>query len=203
MKDEKALASFINENVAFKAAEDVKRMSRPQTPDEYKLELPADFRPPEGIEFKFKDGDPLLAQAKAVMHEIDSGKLSGQQAFSKLLGLYAGAQVADQQTITTARNAEIAKLGAAGPARVTAMNTWLEAMGVPGLKARVFTAGDVQAMESLITRFASQGGAPFSAGGRVAPDMPGRVDSATYEKMTFTEKKEYAAKFPQTNGAAA
>lgn len=203
IKDEKALAAYVNEHVAFKAAEDVKRLSNPASPDAYKVELPKDFKPPEGVEFKFRDNDPLLAQAKTMAHEMGIS----QENFSRLLGLYAGAQVADQATITNARNAEIAKLGAAGTARVTAVTTFFKAMlgdqeGAQ-FSSRMFTARDVEIAEKLITRFSSQGGAPFNGGGRTPPDVPGRVDSATYDKMTYTEKKEYTARFPQTNGAAA
>jgi hypothetical protein len=199
VKDDKAFASYINEHVAFKAAEDSKRLTLPQNPDAYKIELPSDFKAPEGIDFKFKDGDPLLAQAKTMAHTMGIS----QENFSKLLGLYAGAQVADAHTINTARNAEIAKLGAAGPARVTAITTFFKAHLGDGdgaqLAARLFTAKDVEIAEKLVARFASQGTGTFRQTGRDA-DTRARVDDATYEKMSYTEKKAYAER--HTNGAA-
>ena len=204
MRDEKAFATFVNEHVAFKAADDVKRLTLPQTPDAYKVELPVDFKPPEGVEFKFKTDDPLLSQARTMAHQMRIA----QDNFSKLLGLYAGAQVATQQQIQTARNAEIAKLGATGSARVTAINTWLDAMGVSGLQGRVFTAGDVQAFESLITKFSSQGGGSFRQTGREV-QQEGRLPAGAegekiWNSWSYSQQKEYAEKFtPKANGVAA
>lgn len=178
------------------------KLSRPQTAEAYEVKLPADFKPPDGVEFKFRDGDPLLSQAKAMAHEMGIS----QENFSRLLGLYAGAQVADQQQITTARNAEIAKLGATGPARVTAVNTWLDAMGVGELKARMFTAGDVQKYEALITKFTSQGGASFRTTGREPPQPAGRVSDAEFAKMTPAARLDYTRQFDQKqfqNGSVA
>lgn len=171
----------------------------PKTPDEYKVELPKDFVVPEGLTYKFNDADPLLSQAKSVMHDIDMGKLSGQDAFSKLLGLYAGAQVSSEQTIAMARNAELAKLGAAATTRVTAINQFLDAKGFGALKSGIMTAQHVEAVEGIMKLVQSQGGASFSTTGRQPPEGQ-KVDSATYDKMTYTQKKEYAAKFPQREG---
>lgn len=180
----------------------MKRLTLPADPDAYKVELPADFKPPEGIDFKFKEGDPLLGQARTLAHSMGIS----QDNFSKLLGLYAGAQVATQQQIKTAQNAEIAKLGPTGPARVTAATTFLKAVlgdaGGAQMASRMFTASDVENVEKLITRFSTQGVASFRQTGRDV-DMVGRADPAAVEKMTYSEKKAYAAKFPQTNGNAA
>jgi hypothetical protein len=199
VKDDKALASFINEHVAFKAAEDVKALSRPQTPDAYKVELPADFKAPEGIKFEFKQDDPLLSQARTMAHEMGIS----QENFSKLLGLYAGAQVATQQQIQTAHLAEVNKLGTTGPARVTAITTFFKSIlgdqeGAQ-LASRMFTARDIEIAEKLVTRFASQGGGMFRQTGRTA-DIGAKVDDATWDKMTYGEKKDYAERHSM-NGA--
>lgn len=201
--DHTAWSKDFNEHVAFKAAEDSKRLSLPQTPDAYKAELPADFKTPEGVKFEFKQDDPLLAQAKTMAH----GMGISQENFSKLLGLYAGAQVGTQQEINTARNAEVAKLGAAGTSRVTAITTFFKATlgDADGaqLASRMFTAHDIEIAEKLVARFASQGGGSFSASGR-QPDVGNKIDNATWDKMTYTEKKEHAARFPQqVNGSGA
>ena len=65
----------------------------------------------------------------------------------------------------------------------------------------MFTASDVQAMEKLVAKFASQGAAGFSQQHRDVTQA-GKVDEATYNRMSYTEKKEYAAKFSQMNGDA-
>ena len=194
--DEAKFAEHLNAQSARLAAEDSRLLTLPQTAEAYEAKLPADFKPPEGITFQFDANDPLMAQAKAIAHEL---KIP-QEGFSKLLGIYAGAQVSTEAQIQTAKNAEISKLGPTGPARVGVIQTFLKSMigeaeGTQ-LAARMFTASDVQAMEKLVARFASQGSAGFSQQHRdVQPQ--GRVDQAAYDKMTYTEKKDYAARFPQ------
>jgi hypothetical protein len=184
------------------AAEDVLKLSRPQKPDDYKVELPKDFAPPPGVEFKFNEGDPLLAQAKAAAHEMGLS----QENFSKLLGIYGGAQVASAQAIKTARDAEVAKLGAAGPARVTAVTTFFksflgDAEGAQ-LSSRMFTARDVEIAEKLILKVTNQGGASYSGRGREAPEPAGgRVSQEVYDKMSPAAKLDYARQFPQNSGA--
>ena len=64
------------------AAEDSRKLTLPQTADAYKVELPADFKPPEGVKFAFQADDPLLSQARSVAHELGIP----QEGFSKLLG---------------------------------------------------------------------------------------------------------------------
>jgi hypothetical protein len=205
ISDDKALAAHFNEIVARDAAEAVRRNALPQNADAYKVELPGDFKPPQGVEFKFNNDDPLLSQARTMAHEMGLK----QEDFSKLLGLYAGAQVASQQQITAARNAEIAKLGTTGPARIDALTTFFssylsEAEGRQ-LMSRMFTAADVAIAEKLVGKISSQGGASFRANGREPPDAPGKVSNEVFAKMSSAERLDYARKFPQeqfqSNGA--
>jgi hypothetical protein len=195
VKDEKALSAHLNEIIVRDAASQSKRLSLPEKPDAYKIELPADFKPPEGVKYEFKADDPLLAQARTVAHELGIP----QEGFSKLLALYAGSQVATAQEVTTARNAEIAKLGPTGPARVDAITTVLkgtlgDAEGAQ-LVSRMFTASDVQVMEKLVSRLTSQG--TFKGTGREPPAAPGKVSDADYAKMTPAQKLDYARSFDQ------
>lgn len=198
--NEEKFAEHINAQTARLAAEDSRRLTLPQTPEAYQIALPADFKAPEGIEFKFVDNDPLLAQAREVMHNIDQGKLSGQEAFSKLLGLYAGSQVGQAAQVAAARNAEVAKLGPTGPARVDTIGTFFKATlgDAEGaqLLSRLFTASDVQIAEKLVARFASQGAGAFSQQHRDVT-AAGKVTPEAYEKMSYSEKKAYSAQFPQ------
>lgn len=197
---EKEFGEFINSQTARIAADESRRLALPQTPEAYKVALPADFKVPDGIEFKFNDADPLLAQAREVMHAVDQGKLSGQEAFSKFLGLYAGAQVSTAAEVQAAKTAEIGKLGPTGPALVGAITTFLKATlgDAEGaqIASRMFTAADVQIMQKLVGKFASQGAAGFSQQHRDVTAV-GKVDQAAYDKMTYSEKKEYAAKHSQ------
>jgi hypothetical protein len=173
----------------------------PTKPDDYKTEFSPDFKIPDGIKYEFNANDPLLAQARSVMHDIDQGKISGQQAFSKLLELYAGGQVSTQQQIQTARNAEIQKLGAAGPARIDALTTFFraylgEAAGNRRMQ-RIWNAQDVQDAEMEVSKITSQGGAPFRGNGREPPQPAGLVSDEQYKRMSAAERLDYNRRFRQ------
>jgi hypothetical protein len=187
-----------NEVMARQAAEEVRRQSLPQTPDAYKVELPSDFRVPDGVTFKFNEADPLLAQAKTMAKEMGLG----QEQFSKLLSLYAGTQVSTQQQVETARNAEIAKLGPTGPARIDALGRFFRATvgDAEGkqVMSRIFTASDVAVMEKLAARYATQGGAGFSRVGSEPPGAPGRLSDEAYAKLSASQKYDYSQQFDQS-----
>ncbi|MDB6085546.1 MAG: hypothetical protein JWN43_3427 [Gammaproteobacteria bacterium] len=164
------------------AADDVRKGSLPQTPDAYKTELPADFKPPAGVEFKLDATNPALGQLKTVAHKHGLT----QDAVNELIGVYAGAEVGSQARIDAARSAEVTKLGATGPARVDAVTRFMDASGLGVLKSSLITAAQVEAWESHITKLSSQGSAAFSQSHRVPPDdakIPG------YENMSFEQKR--------------
>jgi hypothetical protein len=173
---------------AFKAIEDSKRLSLPQSADAYKAELPADFKVPEGITFELKSDDPLMVQAREFAHR--SGW--SQDTFSAALALHAASQVKQTAELQTAKAAEIAKLGVNGPARVTAVKNWLGAIGgqdaatLVGVLDYAPVAGTVEAFERMMRKFSSQGGADFSQSHRSQPEdgkLPG------YDKMSFEQKR--------------
>ena len=196
---EAEFADHFNQMQTRIAADDVKALSRPQSPADYKIELPADFKAPVGApEFKFNEADPLLSQAKDWAHK----RGLDQDTFKEALALYAGSQIVSAQQVTAAREAEIAKLGTTGPARVDAVTNFLK--GMVGeqvgrqLASRMFTASDVQAMEALVTRMASQGSAAFTARGREPPPQAGKLSDADYKKLSPGEKLDYAKQFDQS-----
>lgn len=198
--DAAALAKDLKERdelKTFKAAEDVRRGSLPQKADDYKLELPADFKPPAGVDYKLDAANPALGQLKAVAHKHGLS----QDAVSEILGLYAGNEVGTQAAIAAARTAEIAKLGATAPARVDSVINWLTGMDpsadkgdAKALAGMLVTARHVEAFERIITRLTSQGTASFSTQHRVPADdksIPG------FENMSFAQKR-----FAQDQAAA-
>ena len=200
--DAPAFRASYDELAAYKAGLEVKRSTLPVKPDDYKAELPGDFKVPDGITYQFNGNDPLLAQARSVMHDIDQGKISGQEAFSKLLALYAGGQVSSQQQIQTARNAEIQKLGTTGPARVDALTTFFraylgEAAGNRRI-ARLFTAQDVMDAEMEVSKITSQGGAAYRGNGREPPQPAGRLSREQIDKLTQAQKLDYSRQFDQS-----
>lgn len=180
-----------NELAAFKAAEDSRRLSLPEKPTDLKFELSKDFKPPEGVNFTLDANDPLVPQAQQVVHDIMSGKLTGQEAMSKLVDLYAAGKVGETQFIDNARKAEHAKLGVNGTARVTALNTLLDARGVPSLKAMLVTADIIKDFEKFVAQ--STGGDNFSQRHR-DNEAPGKLNDDEYAKLSFSEKRAYAEK---------
>jgi hypothetical protein len=199
--DPVALAKDLKERdelKTFKAAEDVKAASRPQKADDYKLELPADFKPPAGVEFKLDTANPALGQLKAVAHKHGLS----QDAVNEILGVYAGDKVGGEAAIATARAAEIAKLGTSAPARVDAVVNWLTGIDssadkgdAKALAGMLVTARHVEAFERIITRLTNQGTAAFSQQHREAPDakeIPGFKDMSFEQKRHAQEQRATA-----------
>ena len=183
---------------AFEAGDKVRRATLPPSPNDYKAELPTDFKPPDGVTFQFNANDPLLAQAQAIAHQAGLS----QEHFSKLLAVYAGGQVSSQQQIQTARNAEVQKLGAAGPARIDALTTFFrgylgEAAGNRRM-ARLFTAQDVQDAEMEVSKITSQGGAAFRGNGREPPQPAGRLSEEQIKRLTPAQKLDYSRQWDQS-----
>ena len=202
-----------NEQASALAAAESKRLALPQSADLYKPELPADFKVPDGITFALNEADPLLAQARSLAHEAGLT----QEQFSKFLGLYAGSQVATQQQIVAARNAEVAKLGANGPARFNALEqfftSYLGQAEGKQVMSRVATAGDVQILEKLVGKITTQGGAGLTGRGREPPEPQGRMNADQIARLTPAQRLDYVRQFdqrnmpawqdPRSNGAAA
>lgn len=178
------------------AADDSRKLTLPADPNAYKLGPSQNFKPPAGVEFKIDEANPSWSMARQWAHKNGIT----QEAFHEMTDLFAGYQVGEQQQIATAKAAEVAKLGAAGGARVDAVKTWLTAMGGEHAKALVGVldyapvAGTVIALEALMSRFTSQGGSPGNPGAARDAGNGGRISQADYDKLTYSEKKDYAAK---------
>ena len=201
-QDPTAFRADYDRLAAFEAGDKVRRSTLPPSPNDYKAEFTSDFKVPDGIKYEFNANDPLLHQARTIMHDIDQGKLSGQQAFSKLLELYAGGQVASQQQIQTARNAEVQKLGATGPSRIDALTTFFrsylgEQAGTRRM-ARIWTAQDVMDAETEVSKITSQGGAGFRGNGRTPPEVPGRLSDEQIKRLTPAERLDYSRQWDQS-----
>lgn len=167
--DEKTFRADWDQKTAAHAERETRRLTLPEKPEGYQLLLPKDLeiKGADGkpIKFEFDANDPRIPEARALMHEIDQGKLSGQDAFSRMLAMHAKFEAGEDQRVATARQAEMTKLGANGPARVDALGTWLNSMigdKGKGLLDRLVLAADVEAFEDLIKKFSSQGVANFS-----------------------------------------
>jgi hypothetical protein len=163
--------------------------AQPQKAEDFKLELPADLKMPEGVTFQFNPNDPAIEPARqfALRNNLS------QQQFSEMVGVYVAAQANEMVAFNTAKAAEVAKLGDAANARVDAVTGWLKAMGGNhfGALAKVLqlapVAETVVALEHLMHRYVSQGGGSFSGAHR-EPSLPGRVSDETYNSMTYSQK---------------
>ncbi|WMT78745.1 hypothetical protein [Bradyrhizobium sp. Ash2021] len=173
---------------ADKAQRDLLKATLPPSADAYKLELPADFKPPggDGVEFKFDASNAGLAAVRNLAH----AKGWSQADLSDVLSIYAAHTVQQEAALTAARNAEIAKLGASGPVRIDSITRWLRAeigdVDAKPILATLVTSAHVRMFERIMGKISSQGASSFSQSHRVAPDqsvIPG------YEKMSFEQRR--------------
>jgi hypothetical protein len=191
-----------NEIMTRDAAEQSRRLALPAKPEDVKLELPKDFQLPQGMEFKLDPTKPEYGklQAAAVKHGLSP------EAISDIVAIHAETVVGSETTISAAHQAEIAKLGANGPARVTALETFFTGLvgsdGAKQIKNMAVTASLVQALEGVAAKFVTQGAAPYGQQHREPPSGQ-KVSDEAYSKMTDREKMAYAAQFPQSQFQAA
>jgi hypothetical protein len=171
-----------------KGEADLRKATLPASPTDYKTELPANFEMPGGLKVEFNETDPLLVDARNWAH----GKGFSQSEFSELVGMYATSKAKEAAFINTAAAAEVAKLGANGTQRVSAIETWLRGQlgdDLAGpMRTVMVTEKIVRGWETIMHKFQSQGAASFSQAHRVAPDSN---EIAGYDKMTF-EQRRYA-----------
>jgi hypothetical protein len=186
-----------NEVATRDAANEVKRLSLPQKPEEYKLELPKDFKLPQGVEFKLDTAKPEFSKFQQVAHKHGLAP----DAVTDMLGVYAETLVGSQASIQQAYQAEINKLGANGPARVTAIDTFftglIGAQKAGELKKMMVTAGITEALESVVAKFSTQGAASFTQLHRETPEPQGRVSEEQWKTMSPAARLDYNRRFPQ------
>lgn len=181
------------------AAEQVRRLALPQKPEDVKIELPKEFKLPEGMEFKFDASKPEFSklQSAAVKHGFS------QDAVTDLVGVYAETLVGSEATLNAAKQAEISKLGANGPARVTALGTFFDGIGAGEMKGMLVTAGIVQAAEKLVAKFSSQGAASFSQAHREPGGAGTKPTEEQWGKMTPAQRMDYTNSVDQSKFKAA
>lgn len=186
---EEKFSQRVNDLAAFRAEADVKRAAIPAAADKYEASLPADFKAPEGMQFQLNADDPALKQFREIAHK----RGLDQETFSEALGAFAAVKIAEHQQITTARDAEMAKLGTAGQTRIDNIETWLKAK--VGDKANVLigtlkqfpVAANVEAIEGIMRAFSAQGSGNYTQGGREGEADKGKI--AGYESMSFEQRR--------------
>lgn len=184
---------FENEHnplVADRAARESKKLARPQKAEDFKFGLSPNFKPPAGLEFKLDEKDPAVGMYRdfALKNEFT------QEQFSDGLDLVASLRVGEAHAISQAKAAEVAKLGAAGTARVDAVTTWLTAMAGEHAAAMVRVlklapvADTIVAFEAMIQKFQTQGAGGYQPGGRRVETASGDIPG--YENMTFEQRRQ-------------
>ncbi|TYL83617.1 hypothetical protein [Bradyrhizobium cytisi] len=181
---ESQLASMLERQ----AIDDQRKATLPASPADYKLELPADFKAPGGVEFKIDEaGNQATFDA---LRTFAHSKGWDNQMLSEVLGIYASHQSAQEARLAEISRAEIAKVGANGPQRVDAVSRWITglvgAADAKPIRATLVTDAHLRFYEKLMSQQASQGAASFSSQHRVAPDqnkIPG------YDNMSFEQRR--------------
>ncbi|MGY8705120.1 hypothetical protein RAD16_05175 [Bradyrhizobium sp. 18BD] len=188
----------VNQAMAERVERQLARAALPASADKYEARLPADFKAPEGMEFQINADDPALRQFREIAHR----RGLDQETFSEALGAFAAVKVAELREINAGREAQLAKLGAAGPQRIDAIETWLNAKVGDKAKVMVATlkqfpvAANVEAFEGIIRAFSSQGGSSVTQSHREHDSEPGKIPG--YENMSFAQKR--AAQMTQRFG---
>jgi hypothetical protein len=169
------------------ALEKSRALTLPQRPEDYKAELPKNFKTPQGIEFQFNEADPALGLARDFAHR---NGLS-QAQFSEMAAVYAATKVREIDAFNRASQAEIEKLGAAGTPRVTAVINWLRGtLGdkLAGSMAKMIVLADhVDGFEKLMGAVRTQGSGSYSNTGREPPKSSSEIPG--YATMTFEQRR--------------
>jgi hypothetical protein len=167
-----------------------RKATLPADPDAYEIKLPDGFQAPEGVRFEFLPSDPALKSAREVAHKHGIP----QDVFSEMLGVYASTKMGEAIRNAQLKDVNMRQLGTAGPQRVEAVATWLQARaGADGKTMANFlrqfpSAPIVKTMENLMRAFSNQGGADFSQSHRAErEEAAGRIPG--YDNMSFTEKR--------------
>jgi hypothetical protein len=120
-----------------------------------------------------------------------------------MLSIYAGSQINDVSTVKMARDAEVAKLGPTASARIGAIEQFYKATyGEADAKIkmqRLLTADDVRIAEREMGKALNPHGSTYRPSTEAPPDA-GKVDEATYARMSSAERFAYAKQFSNGNG---
>ena len=187
--DQDYTAETVKEAIAAKAAADVRKSGLPADPNGYKIELPPNWKAPEGTAFELNTQDPGLSELRNLAHR----RGFDQETVSELLGIYAANKVGEFQNTQKLIAANREKLGSAADARMNAIEQWMTA--IAGAKAKPLMTAlkqypmveTVEALETVIRKFSNQGGAEFSQSHREQPAEQGKIPG--YDQMNFMQRR--------------
>lgn len=180
--------------VASKAERDSALASVPEKSDGYTVQLPADFKLPDGTQLPegqsaIDADDPRVLALRDLAH---SEKWT-QPQFEKVLAFGVNMDINSEKQLQAELNTEVEKLGSRGVERVRAVTSWLSAKlgaeNAQSLHHMMYTAQQIESFERLMGLF--QGDVRGNPGaGRDA--KPAELSDEEYEKMSPTQKINYA-----------
>jgi hypothetical protein len=180
-----------------RAARELRQSKVPASAEAYAPTLPPGLKLPEGVEVAIDGNDPAFKDLRNLAH----ARGWSQDDFSAALGINATKQAGEAAALRTAINAEIAKLGANGSQRISALQTWFRsAVGddlAKSLSQALITAKSVEAFERLAARDMSGGAASFSQAHREPASGNGRVSDEEYARMSPAQRWAYSRQFDQ------
>ena len=141
--------------------------NRPAKADDYKLELPKDFKLPEGTKLEFRQDSPLTKFWRDFAYENGLN----QEQFSTGLAAY----MAEIESSLPDPKTEKAKLGDSADQRIADVQNWIKATvgdkHVQALGPFVTSAAAVEALEALMTK---TGAKPMGGDNNTAPESYSR-----------------------------
>jgi hypothetical protein len=174
----------------FKGEHDLRRAAVPADPNGYTLPVDLPGMPP-GTTWTWDEADPALAAARTWAHQQGLS----QEQFAGLVAQYGAIEARKEAGFREAVKAQIEALGTNGTMRITAIDTWLR--GTIGeelakvVRVGLVSAKQVEALELLAKKFASQGAASFSQVGRDnTPKGRGPLSSMSDEEYAATPAHE-------------
>ena len=187
--DAEYTAADLQSAIAERAEAQSRKATLPAGPDQYEVKLPADFIPPENVRFEFDPKDPALK----AFREVAAKHGVSQELFSDALAVFASTKMGAAIQQNQLRDVNMRQLGTAGPQRVEAVATWLQARaGADGKTMANFlrqfpSAPIVRSVENLMRQFSSQGGADFSQSHRAQEEQAGKIPG--YDGMSFVQRR--------------
>lgn len=198
------LVPAFNDLKAYKAERDSVAAQVPDKPEDYAVELPKDFKLPDGTKFEVDPNSPLLAPAREFAKSVGMT----QDQFKVLVSLQAQSQIAQDKELEAALADENKKLGSKVTERRTTASRELHSK-MPAelanalLTSAFFTAKQVEAVEWINRNLKSGAGANFNANGREAsskPEPPDTSNMTPAERMHAT--RQYQRELAAATGAA-
>lgn len=163
------LAKSLKEASDLKASIQAERAGIPETADKYALDLPKDYKLPDG--FEIKSDDARIVALRDAAKELDIPQEKFSKLFSKVVQAQVAVETQNRDMITRAVAARDAALGANGAARVDAAQNFLSTFSDdPTVQkqyhAMLFTPAIIELVEHFASASRSGGIPPFTPKGR-------------------------------------